>query len=45
MFDWKKDRKALDEGPFEFRIETESKGDLLKLLGNEWREFMKKLNA
>ncbi len=22
LFDWKKDRKVLDEGPFEFRIET-----------------------
>jgi hypothetical protein len=42
MFDWKVDRKVIDNGPFEFRIETKKHPDqvLQKVLGNHWREFI-----
>jgi len=40
LFDWKKDRKTLDEGPFEFRIEETQRPEFRKLLGNEWKEYM-----
>lgn len=44
MFDWKKDRKVLDEGPFEIRVEEakHNEATLWKLLSEPWKQLVAK---
>jgi len=44
MFNWTKDRKVLDEGPFQFRIEVESNKNIRSVLGPSWKQLIEDID-